>query len=543
MGRGIQQPSGRVIGLGRLMLATLYLLAILFDDSQPARAVVETWALLAAYFAFAAVTVATTWRDWWLDAKVAGAAHAIDIIFFTALVGLTEGYTSPFFTFFIFVLLSAAIRWGWRATALTAVLLVMLHLVAGMVAATSTPQVELQRFAVRTGHLVILALILIWFGAGRLDVRFRSLTTDLLGPPVPGRLPLESALRALMDRCRAAAGIFVWRVPGGTEFAGIAIYDGVASEIVLPERSLQGTAKATPFLYDVHGSHCLTKDSDHNLRERPLDQFLDRKVAARLRLGEGLSIPIDCADGTGQVFLGDVNGLSSDHIDLGEQLASDIAAYVQGHALLKATDETAEARSRLTLARDLHDGVVQFLAGAAFRLEAMLRSQAAGRDLAADLDELKQLMLQEQRDLRTFITALRSGPLVALSDLVNDLHALAGRLSRQWDVRCDFSARPAEMMIPARLHLDVHQMMRESVANAVRHAEAKVISITLATEAGVLLLQVINDGVVSLLPGGRLQTPKSLKERVEHAGGSLDISRGMDVTKLSISLPITARHS
>jgi hypothetical protein len=167
-----------VIGLGRLLLATLYLLAILFDASQPARAAVAAWALLAAYLAFAAVTVITTWNDWWLDAKVAGAAHAIDIIFFTALVGLTEGYTSPFFTFFIFVLLSAAIRWGWRATALTAVLLVMLHLAAGMVAATSTPQVEFQQFAVRTGHLVILSLILIWFGAGRWDVRFRSLSAD-----------------------------------------------------------------------------------------------------------------------------------------------------------------------------------------------------------------------------------------------------------------------------------------------------------------------------------------------------------------------------
>ncbi len=433
-----------------------------------------TWALLAAYLAFAAVTVSTTWNDWWLDAKVAGAAHAIDIIFFTALVGLTEGYTSPFFTFFIFVLLSAAIRWGWRATALTAVLLVMLHLVAGMVASTSTPQVEFQQFAVRTGHLVILSLILIWFGAGRWDVRFRSLTTDQLGPPAPDRLPIESVLRALMDRHRAASGIFVWRLPNETEFAGVAVRDAAASEIVLPERSLRRTVAATPFLYNVRENHCLTKDAERNLVQAPLDHFLERKVASRLGLSEGLAIPVACPDGNGEMFLDGVRGLSTDHIDLGEQLASDIAAYIQGHALLKAADENAEARSRLTLARDLHDGVVQFLAGAAFRLEAMLRSQAAGRDLAADLDELKQLMLQEQRDLRTFITALRSGPLVSLSDLVKDLQALAGRLSRQWNVRCDFSARPAEMMIPARLHLDVHQMMRESVANAVRHAEAKV---------------------------------------------------------------------
>ena len=75
-------------------------------------------------------------------------------------------------------------------------------------------------------------------------------------------------------------------------------------------------------------------------------------------------------------------------------------------------------------------------------------------------------------DGRSFITALRSGPQVAFEDLANDLGALADRLSRQWDVRCEFSAAKAEMMIPTRLHLDALQLMREAVANAVTHAYA-----------------------------------------------------------------------
>ena len=72
------------------------------------------------------------------------------------------------------------------------------------------------------------------------------------------------------------------------------------------------------------------------------------------------------------------------------------------------------ALAAVALARDLHDSVVQFLAGAAFRLEAMKRSEASGRKLEPELNELKQLMMQEQGELRAFITALRSGPLVAL---------------------------------------------------------------------------------------------------------------------------------
>ena len=50
------------------------------------------------------------------------------------MVLLTEGYTSPFFIFFMFLLLSAAIRWGWRETALTAVLVTVLYLIVGLIA-------------------------------------------------------------------------------------------------------------------------------------------------------------------------------------------------------------------------------------------------------------------------------------------------------------------------------------------------------------------------------------------------------------------------
>jgi signal transduction histidine kinase len=38
--------------------------------------------------------------------------------------------------------------------------------------------------------------------------------------------------------------------------------------------------------------------------------------------------------------------------------------------------------------------------------------------------------------------------------------------------------------------------------------------------------------------GGRMEMPASLRDRVEQAGGALDLARGMGVTKLSISLPI-----
>jgi signal transduction histidine kinase len=539
---GLQHPSGRVIALGRLMLASLFVIAIWADASQPAQAPAATYSLLGAYVAFAAAVVVFTWRNWWLDARLAGPAHGVDIVLFTVLVLLTEGYTSPFFTFFVFLLLSAAIRWGWHATTLTAILLVILYLAIGLAVTPSGASFELQRFIVRTGHLVILSLILIWFGASKWRARFHLRDVELLARPSLDESPLESGLRAAIDGVRASAGVFLWREQGQREVAGLAIRGGELAVVDVPAPILSSGFTSGPLLYDLGRDRGLRKDADQNLAGFAARDAINPRLSAQLGLSEGLAIPVRSDGGEGELFLEGVRNLSTDHVDLGEQVAADLAAHLQRHALLKAAEESAEARSRLSLARDLHDSVVQFLAGAAFRLEAMKRSQATGRDLAPELNELKQLMLQEQGELRTFITALRSGPLVALNDLARDLQALANRLSRQWDVSCEFSARPAEMMIPTRLHLDVHQLMREAVANAVRHAEAKSVTVALAAVADELRIEFINDGAAYPLHGERLEMPMSLKERVEQAGGALDMARGMGVTKVSISLPIGGRR-
>ena len=79
---------------------------------------------------------------------------------------------------------------------------------------------------------------------------------------------------------------------------------------------------------------------------------------------------------------------------------------------------------------------------------------------------------------------------------------------------------------------------REAFANAVRHALAKSVSIELAPLPNGLTLDIVNDGADFKPRGGRIELPTSLKERVEQAGGTLELARGMGVTKLSILLPI-----
>jgi signal transduction histidine kinase len=539
--RGFQLPSGRVIALGRLLMASLFLLAIWIDITQQAHSSRVLYAVLIGYLGFAAVMVAITWRHWWLDAKLGGPAHAIDIGVFTIVVIATEGYSSPFFIFFVFLLLAAAIRWGWRETALTAILVTLLYLIAELFTARlGGSTFEIYRFLVRSGDLVILSLILIWFGINRWDARISSRAEEILGNAQPGKSPIEMSLRAAIEALRGRGGVFIWRESGAKEARACAIRrEAVKTGILKKPPKLPDWS--SPILYNVNKQRALTRNGDHSLVALQLNEIIHPQTASSLHLSEGVAIPIRTETGDGALFVESMRDLSTDDIALAEQIATDVAAHIHRSALVRAAEESAEARSRLSLARDLHDSVVQFLAGAAFRLEAMKRSEASGRNLEPELNELKKLMLQEQGELRSFIGALRRGSEVAFSELARDLESLAERLSRQWDIHCAFSAQARKIMIPTKIHIDTQQLVREAVANAVRHAGAKSVEIALDAAPGRLRLDLVNDGSAYPDTAGRVEMPDSIRERVEQAGGALELSRGMQVTKVSISLPIAAR--
>ena len=526
-----------MIAVGRFMLAALFALALWVDAKHASRTLPITLALLGTYVIFALGLLSATWRNWWLDARLAGPAHAADIMVFTLLVASENASATPYFSFFLFVLLSAAIRWGWRATALTAVLLTLLYLSTTLLAPISSGPLD-QR-AIQTGHLAIFALILIWFGINRWRAGTYARSIDTFSEPTLDEAPLETGLRAAMHGLNARTGILVWREQGKSQADVFVARNGDVNV----SRMTGGTigAVTTPFLYDLEDDRALTRDELRNLHALSARNLIQAKAASALGLREGLAVPIKAGSGDGELFLEALPNLSVDHVDIGNSIALDFVGLIERHALIIAIEESAEARSRLTLARDLHDSVVQFLAGAAFRLEALKRDLSAGRDLEPDLNHLKQLMLQEQGELRSFIAALRSAPQIGLDALAQDLRTLASRLAQQWDVFCDFSAETSNMMVPTRLQLDTQHLVREAVANAVRHAGAKSVTIKLRAEADKLRLDFINDG--SRYPSSPLtgEMPRSLSERVKLAGGVLELSRGMGVTVISVSLPISGR--
>ena len=530
----LKHRSGRVIALARAVLAATFLFAIWIDPTQPSHDTVLTYSILVIYALGSAALTILTWKNWWIDARLAAPAHVLDIVVFTLLVFFTDGYTSPFFVFFVFLILSAGIRWGWRETAITAAAVTLLYFGAGLLSGQG-PTFDLQRFIIRSGNLVILSAILIWFGINHGFSSLSSPKNDLFKDFEPDESPLETAVEQAARLTSAPRAVLIWRASGRQELTAVALLNGDIEVSALPDTNV--VVPATPFLFDMARDRAFSRGPNRQMRFSKASSLLEPTSAALFGPGEGLAVPIHTDAGEGLLLLCQINSLCIDHIDFSEMLADAVSVHIQRYMLLEAVRDGARAKARLSLARDLHDSIVQFLAGATFRVEAIRRAFGTGTSPDHELRELKELLLHEQQELRSAIGALRSD-VISLPRLAEDLKTLCGRLARQWDIDCTFRADVPDRPVPMRLHLDTHQLVREAVANAVRHAKSKQVTVELSAEDEDLRLDIGNDGNGSQkLKEG---SPWSLRERVDEADGTLMLATRKTGSNLSITLPLKA---
>jgi len=549
--RAFQHRSGRVIALGRLVLASVFLIAIWLDPTQPIQFPGIAYTLLIAYVVWSVAVLVLTWSSWWLQFRLAATVHLIDVASFAVLVFFTEGYTSPFYTFFVFLILSAAIRWGWRETALTAVAVLILFLAAGAAAlAISGAEFDLQRLLIRFSHLVVLSLLLIWF-----DVYEQGGDQDAPDPSWAPPLetdtpPIQPAMRQAAERMKARRIVFVWW-QREEPWINIAVLEGedFTSERVGPEHYgaiFSDSADELPFLFDARRDRGLRTMPDDRNQLIGFRQSFQADFTRRFRLRKGLAIRVRARDCEGEMFALGVGGLSTDDLRTGYALGLDISALFDHASMLAVSEEAAVARAKMSLARDLHDSVVQVLAGTSFRLEALKSWIKAGNDADADIEAMKAELATEQRNVRTFIAGLRSGrSSTRLTDLASGLPLLVEQVRRRWDLDFDLSRASDPIKGPLWFEHELHQIIREAATNAARHGKATALTIEMVDNGGMLELNIADNGIGFHTTTGPVNqeqqeqvSPWSVHERVRGLGGTLSLFSGSTGSELRIRVPL-----
>lgn len=150
---------------------------------------------------------------------------------------------------------------------------------------------------------------------------------------------------------------------------------------------------------------------------------------------------------------------------------------------------------RRRIAQDLHDGVVQELAGVGYTLPTVTRELAPGGDLVRARTTLEQLTALVQSNvlaLRTFMTDIYPPDLTGpgLRDAINQLartEAMAAGFEVDVDIPPDLEL-PVE---PARL---AHRIVREAIRNVVKHADARRVRVELLEHQDLVVVRVVDDG-------------------------------------------------
>jgi len=203
----------------------------------------------------------------------------------------------------------------------------------------------------------------------------------------------------------------------------------------------------------------------------------------------------------------------------------------------RALSERESERRRV--AEELHDEIGQNLTALALQLDRLHRR--AEEDLRPEVADVRDGVLASVEDVRGVVRTLRPEGLDALG-LAAALTSLTTRLTQRTGIRI---ARELHGELPAlddERKLVVYRIAQESITNAIRHAQASCIEITLSTRADVVELTVRDDGVGIDEPSGAGGDGgiRGMRERALSVGGRLDIRRRGDGLGTEVRLVVSS---
>ncbi|MDF8335204.1 sensor histidine kinase [Novosphingobium cyanobacteriorum] len=535
--------TGKALATSRAILALVFLLALWIDPVQPARSLTAGFAVLTVYLAWSILLVAIAWRSWWLDFRLSAIVHGIDILAFIGAVYITEtgrgDFSSPFMAFVVFLLIFSAMRWGWAAVLRTAVALVVANSLAGVLLTTLHLDIDIYRFGRRQSYMVVLSIIMVWLGVER--------RRPLLPPlPEPGGIPGERRDRVLANalshvrtslQARGAALAVVRDEEPWLDV--VKDIDGtITTDRIGPNEIAEDISHVSdPMLFNRPSGRGIVLGDDGAMRARM--ERMELPLATYCGVDEGLLASFVTADGHGQLLVWGASDLGVDDLSPVRTLAREIGLAIDREDMAALAQSAAVSDIRQSLARDLHDSVAQFLAGTLFRLEALRRWIREGNDPSHEIDGMKEALRREQAQLRVMIDRLRRGEEGdRKTDLVEELESLLGEIGHHWHITTRLVAEERPLSVSIHLAYELRQVVREAVANAVRHGHCRTVEVQLAMEeAGALRILISDDGEGFPKTTGVMR-PRSISERIETLGGRIAVSNSDPGAVLDIDLPI-----
>lgn len=193
---------------------------------------------------------------------------------------------------------------------------------------------------------------------------------------------------------------------------------------------------------------------------------------------------------------------------------------------------------RSRIARELHDEIVQKLLVA--KLEIDLFQKTPGKN-AAQLDEVKQNILETTKDIRSLIQALH--PIVLEQEgLLKAVELLVSKICNSTSLNIKLDVFGYKTVSDKNISLNIYRIIQEALNNIKKHSGAGNVNIQLHFNEDVIIGSVQDDGT-----GLKIKEPvtgegygiTSMKERAKALNGDLAIESEADMgTKIIFHIPI-----
>ncbi|MGH3931803.1 MAG: sensor histidine kinase [Pseudonocardiaceae bacterium] len=360
---------------------------------------------------------------------------------------------------------------------------------------------------------------------------------NLVGPPLGDALGGNTARRDELDRAVAdrvgassLTGIFVWRADGEVVYADKA--DLIGRRLPLPREIAEVIQTRMP----ISGIN-ETRSTPDGQSQRMIDVYVPLQLVGQPPLVFAAHFSYHWVEQATTLLLvqilplciGGLVLLQLVQVPIAVRLSRRVARQQAERAELLERALSASERERRQLAADLHDGLIQDLAGAGYALAALAKSVPPAQAATADrvgvvvrgaVDSLRHLMVDlYPPDLSG------AGLSTALDDLVRPLRKQGVAVSVEVAALSPIAPEAATTL---------YRVAKEALTNIAKHAEASAVQVSLAIEPGQdrdeVVLRVIDNGVG--LPTGALEHRAEghlglqlLIDRISDLGGELTVDR------------------
>jgi len=201
--------------------------------------------------------------------------------------------------------------------------------------------------------------------------------------------------------------------------------------------------------------------------------------------------------------------------------------------------QTSIEQERAAIAREIHDDVGGSLTALKFELDWVRRhaeTDAMRQRALTALETVSHALEASQRVMHNLRPAILDQGLDAA------LQWLVQRFEKRTGIACTVRGAVEGVPLPPGVALVAYRTAQEALTNVSKHAQAQSVQVELSAGAGVLTLEVADDGrglTADDLTKARSFGIRGLHERAGTVGGWVDLGSGAQGTTLTLSVPLS----